>query len=429
MLRGPIYGVGVDLDLDRFQARNPPVVLVGGINLVRALGRGRIEAVVAHWDPDEPAFASRHCHGAVRLPRPGADGAAAEALLALGAEIAGRLGRRIPLVCGSDDALTLVHANRDRLQRHFLFLMPDPEVACALVAKDRFGAFARHRGLPVPRSLAWNGDGPGSVRGTEGPVVVKPSAKMDWHHTVLCQRLFGGDGKARVFDSGAQAAAHPGVVEYHRQLTFQEYVPGGDPDHWSFHGFADESGHVLASFIGRKVRTFPAGAGESAFIEIAHDDSLEALGREVAARCPLRGFFKMDFKRDPRDGRWHLLEINARASLWLNLGAANGVNLARVAYDYLVHGRPAEPMRALTRYRWLSLALDWRAARELAARGELGFAGWARSILASRNIYNLFSWSDPGPWIALWKARFARKLVHAPRRVLSLVPRWRSTAS
>jgi D-aspartate ligase len=298
------------------------------------------------------------------------------------------------------------------------------------VAKDRFGAFARHRGLPVPRSLTWAGDGPGSVRGTEGPVLVKPSAKLDWHHTVLCQKLFDGDGKARIFASGAEAAAHPLVEEYSRQLTFQEYVPGDDPDHWSFHGFADEAGHVLASFIGRKIRTFPAGSGESAFIELAHDDGLEALGRDIAARCPLRGFFKMDFKRDRRDGRWHLLEINARASLWLNVAAVNNVNLASAAYEYLVHGRTPAPARGSTHYRWLSFALDRRAAAQLMQRGELGILAWIRSVASPRNVYNLFSWSDPGPWLAFWKSRLTRKLGRAPRRVASLlIPRWRSTAS
>ena len=195
------------------------------------------------------------------------------------------------------------------------------------------------------------------------------------------------------------------------------------------HGFADDAGRVLASFIGRKVRTFPAGAGESAFIELAHDDGLDALGRGLAGHIPLRGFFKMDFKRDARDGRWHLLEINARASLWLNLGAANGVNLASVGYDYLVHGVCPLPARARTDYRWLSLRLDYRAARELRQRGELGLVRWLWSILASRNIYNLFSLSDPGPWVATWKRRFSRLISRGPRRVFALLPRWRSTAS
>jgi D-aspartate ligase len=403
---------------------------VGGLNLVRAIGLAGLDAIVAYWDADEPAFASRYCSGHLRLPKPGPDGAAAEALHALGAEIAGRLGRRVLLIYGSDDALTLVQEHRARLEQHFLFLMPAPDVSRALVAKDRFGGFARHRGLPVPRSLAWSGDGPGSVQGTAGPVLVKPSAKLDWHHTALCQKLFGGDGKARIFDSGAEAAAHPMVIEHHRELTFQEYIAGDDPDHWSYHGFADEAGHVIASFIGRKIRTFPAGSGESAFIELAHDDALEALGREIAARCPLRGFFKMDFKRDPGDGRWHLLEINARASLWLNLAAANGVNLARVAYDYLVHGQAPTPARASTFHRWLSFSLDRRAAAELASRGELGILEWAASVASPRNIFNLFSWSDPGPWLAFWRSRLARRLARMPRRVASLLlPRWRSTAS
>ena len=160
----------------------------------------------------------------------------------------------------------------------------------------------------------------------------------------------------------------------------------------------------------------------------AHEE-LEALGRDIAARCPLRGFFKMDFKQDPRDGRWHLLEINARGSLWMYLGAVNGVNLGRAAYEYLVHGRRPEPAVARNADRWLAIGLDARAYRELSARGELGFGRWIGSILASRNIYNVFSWSDPAPWITTWKGKLARRISRAPRRVFSLLSPWRSTAS
>src|SRR5688572_33171182 len=74
------YRVGVDLDFDRFDPSRPPVVLVGGLNLVRAIGLGGLDAIVAYWDPDEPAFASRYCRGRLQLPKPGPDGAAAEAL-------------------------------------------------------------------------------------------------------------------------------------------------------------------------------------------------------------------------------------------------------------------------------------------------------------------------------------------------------------
>jgi D-aspartate ligase len=187
---------------------------------------------------------------------------------------------------------------------------------------------------------------------------------------------------------------------------------------------------VLDSFIGRKLRTYPSRTGESSFIELDDDEELSRLGAEIAAKIPLKGIFKMDFKKDSRSGRWYLLEINARFNLWHYLGAHNGVNLLRVAYDYVLEGtRPLNPRQYGTDYRWLSLELDLRAFLDLRRRGELGVFSWLVSILSSRNIYNLFAWGDPGPWILFWTHRFARRWDRGSRRIVSMVRQWRSTAS
>jgi D-aspartate ligase len=297
----------------------------------------------------------------------------------------------------------------EQLQPYFLFLLNDPEVGHALIAKDRFQVFGAARGLPVPPALTWEGDGPGSLRGARGPVVVKPKAKMDWHQSEIFHSLFGGVGKARVFASSAGILADPGIERFRQHLYFQEYIPGTDRDSWSFHGFADERGELLASFVGRKVRSYPVGTGESAFIEMAHDEELTALGREVTGRCPLRGVFKMDFRRDPRDGRWYLLEINARYNLWHYLGAVNGVNLPAVAYRYLAFGKPSQPSPYEARVRWLSWRLDLKAYRELAARNETTLLAWASSILRSRNVYSSFNWNDPVPWVQALAAGLRRR--------------------
>jgi predicted ATP-grasp superfamily ATP-dependent carboligase len=413
-----------DLPLVPFDARRPPVVLLGGINLARTLGLAGIPAIVVSADPREPAFASRHAVGRCLIPPLDSGAAAVDALVSIGDRLTAALGRRVPFMYGSDDALQLLHANRERLQRYFLFLTSEREVATALNAKDAFARLARARALPTPRELAWE-----EVAGTSQEVLIKPRVKIDWHHSALCERLFDGEGKARVFASGAEAAAHPGVRLYRDQLVFQEYIPGDDTCLWSYHGLADESGQVLASFVGRKIRTYPAGNGESAFIEIAEDASLEAVGREVAGKLPLKGIFKMDFKRDPRDGRWLLLEINARFNLWNYLGAANGVNLMRAAYEYLVDGVAPERQVAARHFRWLALELDFKAFRELSARGELGLGAWLYSIVRSHNLYNVFAWDDPLPWVLFWMGRFKRKGGRAAHRFAGLVRQWRSTAS
>jgi D-aspartate ligase len=206
-------------------------------------------------------------------------------------------------------------------------------------------------------------------------------------------------------------------------------VSGDDRCNWSFHGFSDEKGHVIESFVGRKLRTFPPDNGESAYIELQHNEELTALGKRLAACIPLKGIFKMDFKQDARTGRWYLLEVNARFNLWQYLGAANGMNLMRTAYDFLLEGKRPAARAYGTRTRWLSLELDARAFRALRAEGKLHLAGWLASLLLARKVYNLFGWQDPGPWLSFWKRRLARLGTRAPARLLSLMRQWRSTAS
>jgi predicted ATP-grasp superfamily ATP-dependent carboligase len=373
-------------------------------------------------------MASRYCRAAVVIP-PYDHPKTVNRILAIGERLRTLARRRVPLLCGSDDALQFIYAHRDRLQRHFAILLNEPAIASALIDKDRFQGLAAERSLPVPRELRWEGKGPDALALAPFPVIVKPKSKVEWRDSQLHKQAFGGDSKALVFASGAEAIADPSLAIFREQLTFQEFIPGDDASLWSYHGFADETGDVLASFVGRKIRTDPPITGESAFIEMAEDASLEAVGREIAGRLALRGPFKMDFKRDARDGRWWLLEINARHNLWHYLGARNGVNLVHVAYDYLLHrARPAKVVPRM-RYRWLSLQGDWRAFRVLRERGELTTARWIASIAASRTVYNLFAWDDPGPWLRSWRLRLGRRMNRGSERFIAMVRQWRSTAS
>jgi predicted ATP-grasp superfamily ATP-dependent carboligase len=354
---------------------------------------------------------------------------AIEAIVRIGDRLSAMYGRRVPLFYGSDDYLKLIYAHRYRLERYFLLLLNDAEVADALISKDRFQELAESRGLPIPRSLSWEGTGAGTVAGTPGPVLAKPSNKVDWSESALKKRVFHA-AKALVFPSGEALAAEPTVKLFREQLTVQEYVPGDDGCNWSFHGVADANGAVLDSFVGRKIRTFPPGSGESAFIELDDDAELSALGARIAAILPLKGVFKMDFKKDARTGEWYLLEINARFNLWHYLGARNGLNLLRVVYDHLLEGaRPLNPHVYATEFRWLSFELDLRAFRQMRARGELGLFSWLASIVASRNIYNVFAWRDPGPWLVFWGHRLSRRWERGPSRLFSMVRQWLFTAS
>ena len=398
-----------------------PVVLLGGLALVRALGLARIPVLIACVERDAPATASRYCAGTIALPPFDADAAsrraAVEALIGAGRELRARHGAPAPLFYGDDERLALVQEYRAELAPHFALLLNEPALADALLDKRAFQALAERAGLPVPRRIEAQ-----RLQAERFPVLVKPQLKTAWERSSVNLQLFGGAGKARVFASGAEAAADPLVRRLAGQLAFQEYIPGGDEAIWSFHGFAAPDGEILAWFVGRKIRTYPELTGDSAYLRLAHDDAVAALGFELAERLRLAGVFKMDFKRSAASGRLYLLEINARFNLWHYLGARNGVNLTQVAYEFLTAGRRPQPAAARTRWRWLALRKDWRAYQELSARGRLNFARWLLSLAYVPKVYETFAWTDPMPFLRFWNARLRSA---AARRL----HRWLATAS
>jgi D-aspartate ligase len=377
----------------------PPALVLGGIPLLRSLAMARIPVVLG-TQGDDVALWSRLPSGRCLLPSPAAaPDDAVEALVRAGAGLALRAGGRLPLFYGSDDWLPLVYRHRALLEPHFLFLASDAALGEALLDKERFQALARERDLPVPEGFAWD-ESPGSALLRHcGPVFVKPKSKRHWKDSALFQEVLRERGKGIVYRSPGAMLADGRLRPFRDAVTIQEYVPGGDERLYSFHGFADPDSRVLAGFVGRKLRTYPATTGESCFIELARLDEAAALGRTIAYALGLKGPFKMDLKQDERDGRLHLLEINARFNLWHHLGAVNGVNLPEVAYRWLVEG--AEPgVRGYgTRYKWLDLALDYKAFRERRAAGAAGGLAWLRSIVFARKVHSVFHWSDPGPML------------------------------
>ncbi|MGQ0544165.1 MAG: carboxylate--amine ligase [Betaproteobacteria bacterium] len=401
-----------ELELARFAAARPPVVLLGGLNLVRALGLARIPVIVASDQPEAAAMASRYASGRLVLPPLEDRRATAQALAAAGERIAAAIGARPLLFYGNDDWLGLAQEHRAALAPHFALLLNEPAVADALLDKSLFQALGERLGLPLPRRIEWQ-----DLDGEAGAVLVKPKVKTAWERSSVHRQLFGGAGKARVFACGRAARADPLVAQLAGQLAFQEYVPGGDDAIWSFHGFAARGGEVLEWFVGRKIRTFPARTGDSSYLRLARDDGLVVLGRRIAARLGLAGVFKMDFKRSPVTGRFYLLEINTRFNLWHYLGAANGVNLAQVAYEFMVHGTLPLHAEARLGVRWLDLRCDWRAYCELKAQGQLSTAQWLWSLAAAPKVYSVFAWSDPAPFLHECRTR-ARRIPGRLRRML-----------
>lgn len=385
---------------DGLRRDRPPAVVLGDLNLIRPLAMGGIPVVLVAPRPNDAAIRSRHLTAHYVIPglnEPHLEQPAAR-LLELGAAMRLALGRRVPLFYSSDKHLELIYRHRPQIEERFLVLLNEEETALSLHDKERFYLLTERLGIPAPRTLRSGADLERRLGALQEPLLVKPKRKTAWRR--IQQDLLAGSGKAMVFATRAELLADPAFARHEDDVIIQEYIPGGVDRLVSFHGFCDRGSRLLASYCGRKIRTYPSFAGDSCFIELVKDEAVAAAGRAIVEKLGLRGPFKIDFIRDERTGNLCTLEINARFNLWNHLGAVNGVNLPLIAYDYLVHDRaPARDAGYEPRCKWLNFYSDYRAFRERHQVGELGLGSWLASIADPSIVHETFAWRDPAPFM------------------------------
>lgn len=211
------------------------------------------------------------------------------------------------------------------------------------------------------------------------------------------QRRFGR--KALRFGSAAEARQQASeALDAGFEVMIQEYVPGPPGAHYFVDGFVDRAGCVRALFARRRLRMWPPDFGNSsAMVSVTREEvrpALDALGtllREVG----YRGIFSAEFKRDPRDGLFRILEVNARVWKFVDFAAGCGVDVCSMAWRDAL-GLPVETVSS---YRvgatCMDAYFDRRPCLDGYRRGEIGLAAWARFWLTSRKV--TFAWDDPRP--------------------------------
>jgi predicted ATP-grasp superfamily ATP-dependent carboligase len=132
----------------------------------------------------------------------------------------------------------------------------------------------------------------------------------------------------------------------------QELVQGGDDALYTVGSYLDREGRALGVFSGRKLRQTPPGIGTCRVGEAVWEPEAVDAALALLRAFGYTGISQVEFKRDPRDRKFKLMEINPRLWQWHALAAKCGVDVARIAYDDLVGGAPDEASMDGHRRRW-----------------------------------------------------------------------------
>jgi predicted ATP-grasp superfamily ATP-dependent carboligase len=184
-------------------------------------------------------------------------------------------------------------------------------------------------------------------------------------------------------------------------VILQEYIPGPASHHYFVDGFVDRQGVVRTLFVRQRLRMYPLDFGNStAMVSVAPGAASEAVAAAttLVTRTGYRGMFSAEFKRDPRDNVFKILEVNARPWWYVEFAARCGVDVCRMAYEDALD----RPVAAVSTYKIGRTLVfpyyDFFACAALRQRGELSLWGWLRSWVTS--MQPIFQLRDPMPGLA-----------------------------
>ncbi|WP_291279394.1 ATP-grasp domain-containing protein [Galactobacter sp.] len=241
--------------------------------------------------------------------------------------------QQLLLLVNSDEGVEFAARNRAALEpRWFLPYAPIEAVERAN-SKEDFYEVCTSLGLDVPaRSTvdlrtpqAWADN----LSTLTFPVVVKPAVGSDLD-------FYWGQGlrKVKVFDSAEDANTYFSSLRESGvdiELMVQELIPGDDTTQWVINGYVDAQGRVTATGTGRVLLGLhqPRYLGNAGMILLEPNPELARHAQRLVTAVGLRGFFSLDVKMDPRDGRALWLDLNpriGRSHYYLKVG---GIDLAK----------------------------------------------------------------------------------------------------
>ena len=181
-------------------------------------------------------------------------------------------------------------------------------------------------------------------------------------------------------------------------VIIQEMIPGEDERLAYLCFYIGREGEPLGLFAGRKRRVLPPGLGSASLAESMADPRLTEVALRLLRAVKYKGLGGAEFKLDPRDGLYKLIEVNVRFGLWDSLGARCGVNLAHIAYRDAL-GLPVEPRLAWrTGVKWVSFQRDLEAFKLYRRQGKLSFWQWRRSLRGEK-MWAVWARDDPRPFL------------------------------
>jgi D-aspartate ligase len=368
-------------------------VIVGGdfhgLGIVRSLGRHGVPVCVIDDEYSISRF-SKYASKSLRAPNL-RDPDATVAFL-LGAAHRHNLEGWV-LFPTRDEHVAAFARSRQELSKVYRVSTPGWDVIKWAWNKRNTYCLAEKLSIPIPKTWC-----PQTVGGlddidAEFPLGVKPAVKEDFFYATKAKawRANNRDELRQLF---SRATAHTKSNE----VLVQEIIPGDGNYQFSSCVFF-KGGSAIGSMAAQRWRQHPAEFGRAAtFVESIHLAEIEEPTLRFLRAINYYGLAEVEYKLDPRDGQYKLLDVNARTWGFHSLGPAAGVDFCYLLFADQI-GDPVTPCQGRSGVGWIRMVTDIPTSLRGIAGGRLALSTYIES-LRNFETESVFSHEDLIPSVA-----------------------------
>ena len=380
------------------------VIVVGcgvpGIAVIRALANKGIHIIGLIYSEDPIAHVSKYISESVRVPHPET---ACEQFIDFLVKKADEWQDALILET-ADHTAVCISEHKEKLAQYYRIVTPDWEILSKFIEKEKSYNLAQESGVPYPISYT-----PESVMELEEimdeisyPCILKPILS---HEFLLAfqRKNFEVSSAAELLEKFQLC------LDAEQPIIVQEIIPGPDSNLYRMHGYLNSQGEFAAKFFHRKVRQNPPRFGVMRVgISTERDSEVERLTEKLLRHANYKGYFSIEFKKDPRDNQLKFTEVNCRMprSGWLTI--ASGVNIPWLIYLDLVKNQQVIVSDYKVGFYWIELYTDIKNTLLRHKEEEINLREYVRPYMTRNKAFAVLNVHDIRPFLKLISYKLKR---------------------
>lgn len=316
------------------------------------------------------------------------------------------------LVPTDDDTVAFIARHHCRLAACYRLTTPAEDELRLATNKQLMYQVAQRLDIPQPRTYFPVSYADVASLGNCFPAILKPITRV---------------GMAQLANAKAWRVDDPaGLAQRYRELSamaapdsfmVQELIFGGGDAQFS-HAALCRNGRTVAAVTARRLRQIPMDFGRfSTYVETVEQPEVAELAERLLRELKFNGLVEVEFKRDPRDGAFKLLDVNPRVWGWHSLCPRAGVDFPYLLWLQTL-GRPVGEVRPKIGVRWMRMSADVMVAASEMLHCRLTPPAYWNSLRRPRESA-IFAADDPLPGLLEFPLALFLMLRQSAARMMS----------